>query len=91
MRIILLGCLLSFTLLLHGQDPLRFEKEVNELVAGDSAVNKKKLILFTGSSSIRFWKSLKIRFSSNQHIEQRVWWIGDDGLTLLCGSIDHKV
>lgn len=62
MRIILLGCLLSFTLLLHGQDPLRFEKEVNELVAGDSAVNKKKLILFTGSSSIRFWKSLKSDF-----------------------------
>ena len=62
MRIILLGCLLSFTLLLQGQDPLRFEKEVNELVAGDSAVNKKKLILFTGSSSIRFWKSLKSDF-----------------------------
>jgi lysophospholipase L1-like esterase len=62
MRIILLGCLLSFTLLLQGQDPLRFEKEVNELVAGDSAVNKKKLILFTGSSSIRFWKNLKSDF-----------------------------
>lgn len=41
---------------------MRFEKEVNELVAGDSAVNKKKLILFTGSSSIRFWKSLKSDF-----------------------------
>jgi len=62
MRIILLGCLFSFPLLLHGQDPLRFEQEVNELVAGDSAVNKKKLILFTGSSSIRFWKSLKSDF-----------------------------
>jgi lysophospholipase L1-like esterase len=62
MRIILLGCLLSFALLLQGQDPLRFEKEVKELVAGDTAINERKLILFTGSSSIRFWKSLKSDF-----------------------------
>src|SRR5690349_15825436 len=46
-------------LTLHGQDPLRFEKEVNKLVAGDSTVNKRKLILFTGSSSIRLWKTLE--------------------------------
>ena len=45
--------------MLHGQDPLRFEREVNDLVAGDSSLNKRKLILFTGSSSIRFWKSLQ--------------------------------
>ncbi|MDZ7646626.1 MAG: GDSL-type esterase/lipase family protein [Cytophagales bacterium] len=62
MRIILVGCLLSFSLLLQGQDPQRFEKEVNDLVAGDSAINNKKLILFTGSSSIRFWKSLHTDF-----------------------------
>lgn len=53
---LLLFAFLSFTL--TAQDPLRFEKEVNTLVAGDSAVSKKKLILFTGSSSIRMWKSL---------------------------------
>jgi lysophospholipase L1-like esterase len=47
---------------LVAQDPLRFEKEVNALIAGDSLVNKKKLILFTGSSSIRFWNDLKKDF-----------------------------
>ncbi len=41
---------------------MRFEKEVKELVAGDTAINERKLILFTGSSSIRFWKSLKSDF-----------------------------
>lgn len=47
---------------LLAQDPLRFEKEVNGLIAGDSNMNKKKLILFTGSSSIRMWKDLKTDF-----------------------------
>lgn len=45
------------------QDPLRFEKEVRDLVAGDTLVNKKKLILFTGSSSIRYWNDLNKDFS----------------------------
>ncbi len=47
---------------LVAQNPLRFEKEVNNLVAGDSLVNKKNVILFTGSSSIRFWADLKADF-----------------------------
>jgi lysophospholipase L1-like esterase len=63
MRKILFLLLFQFTwLTLVAQDPLRFEKEVNTLVAGDSLVNKKKLILFTGSSSIRFWADLKTDF-----------------------------
>jgi lysophospholipase L1-like esterase len=48
--------------ILLAQDPLRFEKEVNALIAGDSLVNKKKLILFTGSSSIRLYADLKKDF-----------------------------
>jgi lysophospholipase L1-like esterase len=47
---------------LFAQQPHRFEKEVKELVAGDSLVSKKKLILFAGSSSIRMWKDLKADF-----------------------------
>lgn len=62
MRITLVGFLLSFALLLQGQDPLRFESEIKNLVAGDSTVNSRKLILFTGSSSIRFWRSLAADF-----------------------------
>jgi len=49
-------------IILVAQNPLRFEKEVNNLVAGDSLVNKKNVILFTGSSSIRFWADLKADF-----------------------------
>jgi lysophospholipase L1-like esterase len=57
---LLLFILFSYTL--TAQDPLRFEKEVNTLTAGDSVVNRKKLILFTGSSSIRVWNELKTDF-----------------------------
>jgi lysophospholipase L1-like esterase len=46
----------------YAQEPRPFTNEVNELVAGDTAVNKKKIILFTGSSSIRMWKDLKAYF-----------------------------
>lgn len=63
MRKFLFLLFFQFTLLtLVAQDPLRFEKEVNSLVTGDSSVNKKKLILFTGSSSIRMWKNLENDF-----------------------------
>jgi len=63
MRKILLLLFFQFSLAtLVAQDPLRFEKEVNDLIAGDSLVNRKKLILFTGSSSIRYWNDLKKDF-----------------------------
>jgi lysophospholipase L1-like esterase len=44
------------------QDPLRFQKEVSDLVSSDTAVNSKRLILFTGSSSIRMWHNLAESF-----------------------------
>lgn len=44
------------------QDATKFEKEVNDLIAADSAVSKKKLIVFTGSSSIRLWADLGNRY-----------------------------
>ena len=47
---------------LWAQEPLRFQDEVNKLVAGDSAVGKKNIILFIGSSTIRFWKDLNTTF-----------------------------
>ncbi len=66
MRKALLLLLFQFTLAtLVAQDPLRFEKEVHDLVAGDSAINKRKLILFTGSSSIRFWSALRKDFPNH--------------------------
>lgn len=63
MRKTLLLLFFQFILVtLIAQDPLRFEKEVHDLVAGDSAINKRKVILFTGSSSIRFWSGLRKDF-----------------------------
>lgn len=47
---------------IQAQDPLRFEKEVQALTATDATVNKKELILFTGSSSIRLWPNLAHSF-----------------------------
>jgi lysophospholipase L1-like esterase len=46
----------------YAQEARPFTKEVNELVASDAAIDKKKVILFTGSSSIRMWKDLKTYF-----------------------------
>lgn len=61
-RILFLFIFQSIGLFLFAQQPHRFEKEVDNLIAGDSLVNKKKLILFTGSSSIRMWNDLKEDF-----------------------------
>jgi lysophospholipase L1-like esterase len=47
---------------IFAQEVRPFSKEVDDLVAGDAAINKKNVILFTGSSSIRMWKELKSYF-----------------------------
>lgn len=44
------------------QEHSGFEKEVSELVAADSAINRTDIILFTGSSSIRLWKDLNVYY-----------------------------
>ena len=62
-RSVLLLYLFQFVLVtLMAQDPKRFDKEIHNLVAGDSTISKRKLILFTGSSSIRFWSGLRKDF-----------------------------
>ncbi|MCW5911808.1 MAG: G-D-S-L family lipolytic protein [Cyclobacteriaceae bacterium] len=61
-RSVLTPVFIFLSLALAGQDPLRFEKEVNDLIVADSAVNQKRLILFTGSSSVRLWHNLEESF-----------------------------
>lgn len=61
-RILILSAFQLIGGLLFAQEQHRFDKEVKALIAGDSLVSKKKLILFTGSSSIRMWKELKTDF-----------------------------
>lgn len=54
----------------RAQDPLRFQKEVSDLVSADTAVNSKRLILFTGSSSIRLWHNLAESFSGKNVVNR---------------------
>lgn len=56
------------TLSLSAQDSLPFEKEVKDIVVRNDSIwdSSKKTIVFTGSSSIRFWKDLQERFPTRQ-------------------------
>lgn len=54
--------LTGFALPLVAQDPLRLEAEVNEITARDKSINKKDIILFTGSSSIKMWNDIQSYF-----------------------------
>ncbi len=58
--------LLSFQISL-GQDPNRFLKEVEKFNQEEfSRETKRPLILFTGSSSVRFWKNLQETYPDHQ-------------------------
>ena len=46
----------------YAQDPLRFKEEVAQLTANDQSINRKDVILFTGSSSIKMWNSIQSDF-----------------------------
>jgi len=57
--------LITSARLLFAQNPARFQKEVDSIVAANGSVNKDNLILFTGSSSIRLWKNLSASFPAH--------------------------
>lgn len=54
----------SFILLAaqSNQDPNRFRQEIENLITTNKSVSRDKLIVFTGSSSIKMWSSLKESF-----------------------------
>lgn len=63
-KLSLLGIALLSTLSLVAQEKHVFENEVKELVQADSLIkNRKGIILFTGSSSIRMWADLDKDFA----------------------------
>lgn len=70
MRIFILLSVLCLSISLSAQDPTRFQKEIDNLVTADSEVTHKKLILFTGSSSIRIWKSLATDFPTHNTLNR---------------------
>jgi lysophospholipase L1-like esterase len=59
--LLLLLCTFNSALLL-AQNPERFTKEVDSIVAANQSFQKDNLVLFTGSSSIRLWKNLSVAF-----------------------------
>lgn len=62
-RTCLLWIFVSLALLLPAQEKHVFENEVQALLFQDSLIkNKKNIILFTGSSSIRMWSDLEKDF-----------------------------
>lgn len=79
---------LLFALSLCAQDSLRFQTEVNKLIAGDSVVNKKNIILFTGSSSIRLWLTLKKDFPEANVLNRG---FGGSQMTDLVNYVDQLI
>jgi len=62
MRIAVLCFTLLFIYNVNGQDPLRFKQEIENFKIADDTTEYQDVILFTGSSSIRFWTSLEEDF-----------------------------
>lgn len=58
-----IAILLLFTFISNAQDPNRFKDQVNELVNKEyNFGSDKKLVVFTGSSSIRMWNDVQSHF-----------------------------
>lgn len=55
---------------LFAQDPLRFAEEISKFKGDESTVNREKLILFTGSSSIRLWVDFDSYFPDHNAINR---------------------
>ncbi len=65
----ILKCFIIFLTLLLGvqvqnlaQDPHRYDEEIAAFARADQMINRDDLVVFTGSSSVRFWKSLNSDF-----------------------------
>ncbi len=56
--IVLLSCYTGTS-----QDPLRFQEEVEGIISSREVSMEEDVYLFTGSSSVRFWKTLSADFS----------------------------
>ena len=57
-----LSAFVQCTFSVYAQGPLRFKDDVAQLTANDQSLNKKDVVLFTGSSSIRMWENIQSEF-----------------------------
>jgi len=64
LRLKMLNVFVLFATLLDlsAQDPMRFKKQIEAYKTIDEALDYQDVIVFTGSSSILFWKTLKVDF-----------------------------
>jgi lysophospholipase L1-like esterase len=63
LRSVLLTVIFSFSILIHAQDPRRFQKEIDTIEQKNhKKINSHDLIVFTGSSSIRRWQNIQDYF-----------------------------
>jgi lysophospholipase L1-like esterase len=60
---LLLALIISSLCILHGQDPRRFQKEIDTIeLRYRNKLNSRDLIIFTGSSSVRRWQNIQDYF-----------------------------
>jgi lysophospholipase L1-like esterase len=52
------------------QNPEKFASEVQTLTAGDHSIDKKDVVLFTGSSSVRMWKDINAYFPKHNIVNR---------------------
>lgn len=69
-RAILLLTFSLFSLTTLAQDPLRFEEELAKFKGDEATVDQERLILFTGSSSIRLWVEFESYFPDHNVINR---------------------
>jgi hypothetical protein len=62
LRLIVL-CLALSSATCFSQDPLRFKDEISAIKQKTEKVSRTKLIVFTGSSSVRLWSDIESRFA----------------------------
>ncbi len=55
---------------INAQDPTRFEQEIRDYLDESPIVHDSNLIVFTGSSSIRFWTDLKDAFPNHNVVNR---------------------
>jgi lysophospholipase L1-like esterase len=65
MRLLFAILLICVAQHIHSQNPSRFKKEVDSLVALNKPQATKDAIVFTGSSSIRMWQGLQTAFPNH--------------------------
>ena len=70
-RLTTLFILLSFALLAQAQSPTRFEKEIKKYIEEDaSPYQSRDIILFTGSSSVKAWRTVDENYPKHDIINR---------------------